>query len=56
MRLSFFVGRDMKLHSTLFGWIYPDQALRVAAGFHGSMRLAGFGRMANTARGMEPSR
>jgi hypothetical protein len=22
----------MKLHSTLFGWSYPDQALRVAAG------------------------
>ena len=53
---EFVVRRDMKLHSTLFGWIYPDQALRVAAGFHGSMRLAGFGRVANTARGMEPSR
>jgi hypothetical protein len=24
--------RDMKLHSILFGWSDPDQALRVAAG------------------------
>jgi hypothetical protein len=24
--------RDMKLHSLLFGWSNPDQALRVAAG------------------------
>ena len=26
--------RDLKLHSTLFGWRNPDQALRVAAGRH----------------------
>ena len=27
--------RDMKLHSILFGWSDPDQALRVAAGILG---------------------
>jgi len=27
--------RDMKLHSILFGWSDPDQALRVAAGIPG---------------------
>ena len=27
--------RDMKLHSILFGWSVPDQALRVAAGIPG---------------------
>ena len=38
--------RDMKLHSILFGWSDPDQALRVAAGILGKrasdgLRLGG---------------
>src|SRR5205814_5912305 len=41
--LSFVVGCDMKLYSVLLGWTGTDQALRVAAGFHGSMRLTGRG-------------
>jgi len=51
------VGRDMKLHSILLGGsgflTKPCVSPQV---FHGSMRLAGFGRVATTARGMEPSR
>ncbi len=37
------VSCDMKLYSVLLGWTGTDQALRVAAGFHGSMRLTGGG-------------
>jgi len=33
--------RDMKLHSTLFGWSDPDQALRVAAGILGKRASGG---------------
>jgi hypothetical protein len=47
----------MKLHSILLGGsgflTKPCVSPQV---FHGSMRLAGFGRVATTARGMEPSR
>ena len=32
---EFFRYRDVKLHSILFGWSDPDQALRVAAGIPG---------------------
>ena len=33
--------RDMKLHSLLFGWRNPDQALRVAAGILGERASGG---------------
>ncbi len=33
--------RDMKLHSLLFGWSNPDQALRVAAGILGKRASGG---------------
>ena len=33
--------RDMKLHSILFGWSDPDQALRVAAGILGKRASGG---------------
>jgi len=33
--------RDMKLHSLLFGWSDPDQALRVAAGIPGKRASGG---------------
>jgi len=33
--------RDMKLHSPLFGWSNPDQALRVAAGILGKRASGG---------------
>ena len=33
--------RDMKLHSILFGWSDPDQALRVAAGIPGKRASGG---------------
>jgi len=33
--------RDVKLHSTLFGWSDPDQALRVAAGILGERASGG---------------
>ena len=47
----------MKLHSTLLGWIgFLTKPCVSPQVFHGSMRLAGFGRVATTARGMEPSR
>ncbi len=45
--LNFFTGsergcyRDMKLHSVLFGWSDPDQALRVAAGILGKRASGG---------------
>ena len=48
--------RDMKLHSILFGWSDPDQALRVAAGIPGKRASDGLGRVATTARGAKPSR
>ena len=32
---------DMKLHSPLFGWSNPDQALRVAAGILGKRASGG---------------
>ena len=47
-------------HEVAFGTAWrdesPDQALRVAAGFHGSMRRSGWGRVAPTGRGVKPSR
>ncbi len=53
------LGRSLR-HEVAFGtaWLdaSPDQALRVAAGFHGSMRLSGWGRVAPTGRGVKPSR
>ena len=53
------LGRSLR-HEVAFGtaWLeeIPDLALRVAAGFHGSMRLAGCGLTATAARGVEPSR
>src|SRR6266446_1394964 len=46
----------MKLHSILLGWMKvltkPCVSPQV---FHGSMRLAGCGRVVATARGVEPS-
>ena len=33
--------RDVKLHSVLFGWSNPDQALRVAAGILGKRASGG---------------
>ena len=33
--------RDVKLHSILFGWSNPDQALRVAAGILGKRASRG---------------
>ena len=33
--------RDVKLHSILFGWSNPDQALRVAAGIPGKRASGG---------------
>ena len=33
--------RDVKLHSALFGWSNPDQALRVAAGILGKRASGG---------------
>ena len=33
--------RDVKLHSILFGWRDPDQALRVAAGILGKRASGG---------------
>jgi len=38
---AFFVSCDMKLHSPLFGWSNPDQALRVAAGILGKRASGG---------------
>ena len=38
---EFWRYRDMKLHSTLFGWSNPDQALRVAAGILGKRASGG---------------
>jgi len=47
-------------HEVAFGTAWrdesPDQALRVAAGFHGSMRLSGWDRVVSTGRGVKPSR
>ena len=49
--------RDMKWHSTLFGWSDPDQALRVAAGILGKRASGGLARMlGSAARGAKPSR
>jgi hypothetical protein len=49
--------RDMKLHSTLFGWSDPDQALRVAAGILGERASGGLARaLGSAARGAKPSR
>ena len=49
--------RDMKLHSTLFGWSDPDQALRVAAGILGKRASGGLARaLGSAARGAKPSR
>jgi hypothetical protein len=51
------VSRDMKLHSTLLGWIgFLTKPCVSPQVFHGSMRLSGGGRVAITARGVEPSR
>ena len=36
--------RDVKLHSILFGWTIPDQALRVAAGIPGKRASGGLSR------------
>jgi hypothetical protein len=33
--------RDVKLHSALFGWSDPDQALRLAAGIPGKRASGG---------------
>jgi hypothetical protein len=55
--LSSGVRRDMKLHSTLLGWIgFLTKPCVSPQVFHGSMRLSGGGRVAITARGVEPSR
>ena len=55
--LSSGVGRDMKLHSILLCWngflTKPCVSPQV---FHGSMLLSGWGRVALTGRGVEPSR
>ena len=49
--------RDMKLHSILFGWSDPDQALRVAAGILGKRASGGLARaLGPAARGAKPSR
>ena len=49
--------RDMKLHSILFGWSDPDQALRVAAGILGKRASDGLARALGPAvRGAKPSR
>ena len=49
--------RDMKLHSILLGWTgFLTKPCVSPQVFHGSMRLTGFGWVATTARGMEPSR
>jgi hypothetical protein len=49
--------RDVKLHSALFGWSDPDQALRVAAGIPGKRASGGQSRIiGTTARGAKPSR
>ena len=49
-------NRDMKLHSILFGGSgFPTKPCVSPQVFHGSMRLAGLGRVVNTARGVEPS-
>ena len=49
--------RDMKLHSILFGWSDPDQALRVAAGILGKRASGGLARtLGFAARGAKPSR
>jgi hypothetical protein len=49
--------RDMKLHSILLGWIgFLTKPCVSPQVFHGSMRLSGGGRVAATARGVEPSR
>jgi len=55
--VSFFVSRDVKLHSVLLGWIgFLTEPCVSPQVFHGSMRLSGCGRVATTARGVEPSR
>ena len=49
--------RDMKLHSLLFGWSNPDQALRVAAGILGKGASGGRTQaLGSAARGAKPSR
>jgi hypothetical protein len=49
--------RDMKLHSLLFGWSDPDQALRVAAGILGKRASGGRTQaLGSAARGAKPSR
>ncbi len=49
--------RDMKLHSLLFGWSNPDQALRVAAGILGERASGGRTQALGSAvRGAKPSR
>ena len=48
---------DMKLHSILFGWSNPDQALRVAAGILGKRASGGMTQaLGSAARGAKPSR
>ena len=55
--LSSVVSRDMKLHSILLGWTgFLTKPCVSPQVFHGSMRLAGGGRVAVTVRGVEPSR
>jgi hypothetical protein len=55
--LSLVVGRDMKLHSILLGWTgFLTRPCVSPQVFHGSTRLSGRGRVATTARGVEPSR
>ena len=45
--------RDMKLHSTLFGWSDPDQALRVAAGILGKRASGGLWPSGHCCQGCE---
>ena len=56
-RLTTVVSRDMKLHSILLGWTgFLTKPCVSPQVFHGSTRLSGGGRVAMTARGVEPSR
>jgi len=48
--------RDMKLHSILFGWSDPDQALRVAAGIPGKRASDGLWPSGQYCQGAKPSR
>jgi hypothetical protein len=50
------VSCDMKLHLVLLGGAILTKSCVCPQVFHGSMRLAGCGRVAATVRGMKPSR